>query len=75
MFYLFVLDVEGHELEVLDGIFKLNPELYSRICCIEHTLCGYNPLIKKMVDHKYEIVFQYKNNTIFRKQKDGSLIY
>jgi len=72
---LFILDVEGHELEVLDGVFRLSPSLYPRVCCIEHTLCGYNPLVKKMTEYGYEMVFQYKNNTIFRKHKDGSFIY
>lgn len=72
---LFVLDVEGHELEVLEGVFRLSPALYPRICCIEHTLCGFDKLLAKMVAHEYEMVMQYKHNTIFRKKRDGSFVY
>lgn len=68
---LFVLDVEGHELEVLEGMFKLNSSLYPKFCCIEHTLCGYTKLTHRMTIHNYEILFQYKHNTIFRKIRNG----
>lgn len=68
---LFVLDVEGHEIEVLDGVFRLSYDLHPRYCCIEHTLCGYNKLLNKMRNNNYEMLFQYKHNTIFRKIKYG----
>jgi len=32
---LFVLDVEGHELEAIKGILEINKEYYPRIFCIE----------------------------------------
>lgn len=68
---LFVLDVEGHELRVLDGMFRLSFDLLPRFCCIEHTLCGYDRLLEKMTIHNYEMLFKYKHNTIFRKKKNG----
>lgn len=70
---LFVLDVEGHELKVLDGMFRLDFDLLPKFCCIEHTLCGYSKLLEKMTINNYEMLFKYKHNTIFRKIKNGNV--
>lgn len=32
---LFVLDVEGHECEALEGILKISPKYYPKVFCIE----------------------------------------
>jgi FkbM family methyltransferase len=41
---LFVLDVEGHELQALDGMSGLPAALWPRVFCIEHTFCGIDAL-------------------------------
>ncbi len=52
---LLVLDVEGHELEVLRGFDCVSLERRPRICCIEHGSIGLNALRGAM--HQLGYVF------------------
>jgi len=61
---LFVLDVEGGELEAIDGILKMAKKYYPKIFCIEHSHCGLNKIDEKLRKH-YIFSQQYHQNAIF----------
>jgi len=58
---LFVLDVEGHELEALRGIV---PEILPKVFCIEHTHVGLEN-IKTILGKNYGLHSIHKHNAIF----------
>lgn len=49
---LFVLDVEGHELQALNGILSIDKTLLPKIFCIEHTMVGLDKLNNKLPNYK-----------------------
>lgn len=60
---LFVLDVEGHELQVLDGINKILP----KVLCIEYPWeeVGLEKLDKKLENLGYKRLFLSYNNAFY----------
>jgi len=64
---LFILDVEGHELEALTGILKITYKQLPKIFCIEHTLCGLDNLKNKLQKH-YTYHSSYAHNSFFIKK-------
>lgn len=48
---LFVLDVEGHELEALDGILEIEKQYYPVIFCIEYGHVDKDMLIQKLIPY------------------------
>jgi FkbM family methyltransferase len=65
---LFVLDVEGSELESLQGIFKIPSSHLPKVFCIEHTLCGLEPL-KKVMESNYTHHSSHAHNSFFVKKQ------
>jgi len=41
---LFVLDVEGHEIEALEGILAVPVPILPSVMCVEHTICDKSKL-------------------------------
>lgn len=62
---LFVLDVEGAEIEALFGILSLPEDNLPKIFCIEHTLCGLDNLKKEMKPFGYKFLCSERVNSIF----------
>ncbi len=58
---LFVLDVEGHEMQALKGII---PKVLPRVFCIEHTFAGLNNLKEKLKKY-YKLRNVHQHNAIF----------
>ena len=58
---LFVLDVEGHELNVIDGMGENLPD----VICIEYTISGLEEIKLKLIDKKYKFNFLSFNNAYF----------
>lgn len=61
---LFVLDVEGGELEALDGILIMDKNFLPKIFCIEHEIIGFNNINNKVKEY-YNFSQQYYGNSIF----------
>ena len=51
---LFILDVEGGELEAIEGILEINRDFYPEIFCIEVNKINL-PLLNSMLDPYYTI--------------------
>lgn len=64
---LFVLDIEGGEIEAIEGILLLNKKFYPKIFVIEHTMVGFDALKTKLNDF-YLFSQVYFNNSIFLKR-------
>lgn len=60
--YLFVLDVEGYEIKVIEGM--LDSKYLPKIICIEHTHCGLGN-IKEKLKSKYILDWNDNLNAIF----------
>jgi len=58
---LFVLDVEGHELQALEGILPTKP----KILCIEYPWIGLNNIEEKIIPYSYILAGIHHNNAIF----------
>ena len=63
---LFILDVEGHELQALSGIMDLDVKLLPRVFCIEHSFSGLDN-IAKILGAKYQQHSIRRQNVIFTK--------
>lgn len=63
---LLVLDVEGHELEVLDGIKGLHTPLPD-VVCVEYPLVGLEPLNESLKRLGYTFDFVSYNNAFFHR--------
>lgn len=63
---LFVLDVEGYEINVINGMKEILKEQLPEIFCIEYPWCGLENL-KNILNENYKIVDTYNNNAIFIK--------
>jgi hypothetical protein len=63
---LFVLDVEGLELEVLNGMIDSN--YLPTIMCIEYPHVGLTPLKKTMANLHYSLDTLMNNNAYFIKK-------
>jgi FkbM family methyltransferase len=64
---LFVLDVEGHELEALNGILDIPHSALPKIFCIEHTIAGLDELVK-ILDLQYTHHSNHHHNSFFVKK-------
>jgi len=60
---LFVLDVEGHELEVIKGMTKSLP----KVICVEYTLSGLEEIKQVLIDKGYRFDFLSYNNALFSR--------
>jgi FkbM family methyltransferase len=58
---LFVLDVEGHELDVIQGMNTCLP----KVICAEYTLCGLSELKRDLGAKGYRFDFVSENNALF----------
>jgi FkbM family methyltransferase len=61
LYDFFVLDVEGHELEVIEGITFAAP----RVICVEYTITGLDKLINALTPKRYSLDFISFNNAYF----------
>lgn len=65
---IFVLDVEGAEIEALSGILTLPKEKLPKIFCIEYTFCGgLDKLKEKITPFGYTFSCSFHENGIFIK--------
>lgn len=60
---LFVLDVEGHELEVIDGME--GSTVWPSVFCIEYPICGLDNLRRKLEPKRYRLDHTQFNNAFF----------
>jgi FkbM family methyltransferase len=58
---LFVLDVEGYELKVIDGMSNLFA--WPKVICVEHTHTGLEALVSKLP--QYHLDYQDELNAVF----------
>ncbi len=63
---LFVLDVEGSEIEALQGILEIDKEFYPRIFCIEATQIDVEKLNSMLC--KYYTISERRNQDIIYKK-------
>lgn len=61
---LFVLDVEGHEIESLPGILEIPDHALPKIFCIEHSITGLDKL-KEILSSWYEFHSNQVHNAFF----------
>lgn len=61
---LFVLDIEGGELEAISGILKIDKKYYPKIFCIEHSHVGFDN-IENILRKYYDFSKSYYHNSIF----------
>jgi len=64
---LFVLDVEGHELEAIDGILEIDRKYYPKIFCIEVDKIDADKL-NRTLEPFYTIDFKTKNDIIYKRR-------
>jgi len=64
---LFVLDVEGHEIEALKGIVVLPLTALPKVFCIEYTISGDNE-INNILSPYYNFHSKYTHNAFFVKK-------
>lgn len=63
---LFVLDVEGHEINALEGILEIPNHALPKVFCIEFTISGHDE-ITKMLAANYSYHSKSAHNTFFTK--------
>lgn len=63
---LMVLDVEGHELSVLDGMKDCL--IMPKVMCVEHGVLGIEMINNKMFELGYEYVNSSFNNSFYTKR-------
>jgi|SRR5579859_1563898 len=63
---LFVLDVEGHEIDALTGILTIPESALPKVFCIEHTITGFEK-IRYMLANNYKFHSSYAHNSFFTK--------
>jgi FkbM family methyltransferase len=66
---LFVLDVEGYELEALRGIITMEHEKLPKIFCIEHTLCGGVAALNALLGKLYTFHSTYLQDSFYLKNE------
>lgn len=64
---LFVLDVEGHEIEALEGIIEINNEALPKIFCIESTISSFEKIVNTL-NNKYKYHSHSNHNAFFIKK-------
>lgn len=64
---LFVLDVEGHELQALDGILQIPENFLPKVFCIEYTLSGLKEITGRLSKF-YNFDDQYEHNAFFLRK-------
>lgn len=64
---LFVLDVEGHEVDALQGILEIPTNALPKVFCIEHTIAGLDNL-KKTLQPWYDYHSEQAHNAFFVKR-------
>lgn len=61
---LFVLDVEGGELNAIDGILKINKKYYPKVFCVEYSMVEIKNLTSKLEQY-YTFEYQHYQNAIY----------
>jgi hypothetical protein len=64
---IFVLDVEGGELEALDGILKIGKTFLPKVFCIEHSMVGFDNINNKVKEY-YSFSKQYYQNSVYLRK-------
>lgn len=64
---LFVLDVEGHEVDALSGILNINESFLPKVFCIETSISGFD-IISKMLEKNYKFHSNSNHNSFFVKK-------
>jgi FkbM family methyltransferase len=64
---LFILDVEGHELEALEGILEINKKFYPKIFCIEVNKIDVDKL-NTTLEPFYLIDYKTDNDIIYKRR-------
>jgi FkbM family methyltransferase len=64
---LFVLDVEGHEIEALKGILEIPTHALPKVFCIEFTISGHEK-ISEMLAPNYYFHSKHAHNAFFVKK-------
>ena len=65
---LFVLDVEGHEVEALIGILNIPVAALPQVFCIEHCFSG-NDRISEILSTQYNFHSKHAHNAFFVKKQ------
>lgn len=65
---LFVLDVEGHELDALQGIMEIPEPALPKVFCIEHTVVGLNKL-SEVLGNLYDYHSEKDHNAFYVKKQ------
>lgn len=63
---LFVLDIEGHEIEALPGILDIPVSGYPTVFCIEHSISGMDRICEILGQH-YTFHSKHAHNAFFLK--------
>lgn len=61
---LFVLDVEGHELQAIEGIIEIEDKFLPKVFCIEHSFSGIDN-ITNLLNEKYLLHSIQKQNAFY----------
>lgn len=64
---LFILDVEGHEPDVLSVFHEVENDLLPKVLVVEYCFCGEEILYKYLLPLKYELKYQDDLNLVFQK--------
>jgi FkbM family methyltransferase len=66
---LFVLDVEGFELEVIEGMKSISKDKLPFVICVEYPIVGLDNLIKALGELEYDFDFVSYNNAYFSQNR------
>lgn len=63
---LFILDVEGHETEVLSCLKEVEKSIAPSVIAVEYGHCGEENILKYLLPLDYKIQYQDKINLVFK---------
>ncbi len=64
---LFVLDVEGHEIEALQGMLTLDHAKLPQVLCVEYSFCGGISALDKLLKSHYKLHSTYLQDAFYQK--------
>jgi FkbM family methyltransferase len=64
---LFILDVEGHEPDVLSVLSEVKSDLLPKVLAVEYGHCGEEILYKYLLPLEYELKYRDSINLVFQK--------
>jgi FkbM family methyltransferase len=67
---LFILDVEGHEAEVLSLLYEIDKNIAPNIIAVEYGHCGKENIFKHLFPLGYDLEYQDKINLVFKLTKN-----